>query len=134
MHLTGGCLCGAIRYEVLYEADAVVDYCHCRQCQLASGAPVIAWMQVPPAAFRVVRGSAAGYAWSPTAKRWFCAACGSPLYMTDADGRSVGVTLGSLDNPEAVPPTVHGWESERIGWFHVADELPRYEQAPPYDL
>jgi hypothetical protein len=133
MHLTGGCLCGAIAYEAIYEASAVVDYCHCRQCQLASGAPVLAWMQVPPRAFKLVRGTPKNFASSPAAMRWFCAHCGSPLYMTDAGDHSVGITLGSLDNPALVTPTVHGWDSERIPWFCIADTLPRYVQAPPYD-
>jgi hypothetical protein len=53
--------------------------------------------------------------------------------MTDAGGVSVGITLGTLDAPAAVRPTVHGWESERLPWFAVADGLPRFERAPPYD-
>ena len=44
------------------------------------------------------------------------------------------MTLGTLDRPNAVRPTVHGWESERMEWFRTADSLPRYPKAPPYDL
>ena len=54
--------------------------------------------------------------------------------MTDDEGRSVGVTLGTLDEPSAVKPTVHGWTSAQVAWFCVADDLPRYERNPPYDL
>ncbi len=134
MQLTGGCLCGANRYEFTCAGDEVADYCHCRQCRAASGAPVVAWVQVPPAAFRVTQGSAASFASSARATRWFCGTCGSQIYVTDSAGRSVGVTLGTLDNPAAVLPTVHGWEAERIPWFATADALPRYRHAPPYDL
>jgi hypothetical protein len=111
-----------------------VDYCHCGQCRKASGAPVTAWLQVPPARFRVIAGAAAGFVSSPAATRWFCGACGSPVYMTDAEGRSVGVTLGTLDEPDAVAPTVHGWDRTRVEWLRLDDGLPRYAEARPYDL
>jgi hypothetical protein len=133
MHLTGACLCGAISYEISVHAGDVADYCHCRQCRRASGAPVVAWVQVPPARFRVTAGTAKPFASSAHATRWFCPDCGAHLYMTDDAGTSVGVTLGTLDRPEAVRPTVHGWEAERLPWLYLADELPRYAGAPPYD-
>jgi hypothetical protein len=132
--LVGGCLCQAVRYEVDVDGDEVVDYCHCRACRKASGAPLTAWVQVAPAAFRVICGAAVGFASSARALRWFCGGCGSPVYMTDAEGKSVGVTVGTLDEPGAVRPSVHGWEGERVAWLNVVDGLPRYRQAPPYEL
>jgi hypothetical protein len=134
MVLTGGCLCGAIRYEILTDGGDVVDYCHCRQCRNASGAPVLAWIQVPPAAFRLTAGQAKGFASSPGAKRWFCRDCGGQIYMTDIREKSVGVTLGTLDDGDLVRPTVHGWTSARLAWFETADDLPRYPEYPPYDV
>jgi hypothetical protein len=134
MHLAGACLCGAIAYEISAQPGDVADYCHCAQCRRASGAPVVAWVQVSPDRFRVTAGQARAFASSTHSTRWFCGACGSHLYMTDAIGRSIGVTLATLDKPGAVLPTVHGWESERIPWFEVKDRLPRYSKSPPYDL
>ncbi len=134
MRLSGGCLCGAVRYEAAPAPGDVADYCHCAQCRKAAGAPVVAWVQVTPDRFAVVQGVAKAFASSVTATRWFCGDCGSQVYMTDAAGVSVGITLGTLDAPEAVRPTVHGWESERLAWFEVADGLPRYARAPPYDV
>jgi hypothetical protein len=131
---TGKCLCGAVRYELTTDGAEVADYCHCRQCQAASGAPVVAWVQVAPRHFRVTQGAAKPFASSAAATRWFCPDCGSPLYMTDHEGRSVGVTLGTLDNPAAITPTVHGWTSATVPWLHILDSLPRYEESPPYDL
>jgi len=133
MSLSGGCLCRAVRYEVEVQPGDVADYCHCAQCRKAGGAPVVAWVQVTPGRFAVVQGAARRFASSDRATRWFCGDCGSQLFMTDAAGVSVGVTLGTLDEPDAVRPTVHGWESERLGWFEVADGLPRFGEAPPYD-
>ncbi len=134
MHLTGACLCGSITYEIFHKIGDVVDYCHCEQCRRASGAPVVAWLQVSVADFRVTQGAAKPFASSAHSTRWFCPDCGAPLYMTDNKGASVGITLGTLDRPDAVRPTVHGWESERLDWFRTADALPRYPKALPYDL
>ncbi len=133
MRLTGGCLCGAIRYRLETSGDEVADYCHCGQCRKASGAPVLAWVQVAPGHFQVTQGEPSAFASSGHSTRWFCGACGSPLYMTDAAGRSVGVTLGTLDDPAAIRPTVHGWIRAALPWLHVADSLPRYDESPPYD-
>jgi hypothetical protein len=134
MGLSGGCLCGAVRYQVDAEADDVADYCHCGQCRRASGAPVTAWLQVAPQRFAVTAGAAKAFASSAAATRWFCPDCGGQVYMTDRDEKSVGVTLGTLDEPEAVRPTVHGWAAAQVGWLRLDDDLPRYQHDPPYDL
>ncbi|HLY58805.1 MAG TPA: GFA family protein [Stellaceae bacterium] len=134
MNLPGGCQCGVVRYAVEVLDGDPADYCHCAQCRKATGAPVAAWVQVPPARFRVVQGRATEFVSSPIASRWFCGTCGSPLYMTDPGRRSVGVLLATLDTPEALAPTQHGWVSARIPWFDTADDLPRHAESPPYDL
>jgi hypothetical protein len=134
MPFTGGCLCRAIRYEIAAGPLGVADYCHCTQCRRASGAPVVAWLQVAPGRFRLTAGAPRPYQSSSHSTRWFCPACGSPLYMTDMAQTSVGITLGSLDEPAAVAPTVHGWTSEQLAWLDIHDHLPRHPHAPPYDL
>ena len=134
MSLAGGCLCGAVRYQVEVLPDDVADYCHCSQCRKTSGAPVTAWVQVSPDRFLVTVGRAKAFRSSDRATRWFCGDCGGQVYMTDDEGRSVGVTLGTLDDPSAVTPTVHGWSSAQVSWLCVADDLPRFEREPPYDL
>ncbi len=133
MLLTGTCLCGAVAYEVNTIAGDVADICHCVQCRRASGAASLPWVQVPPERFRITRGTAKAFASSAHATRWFCGNCGTPLYMTDDANRSVGVTLGTLDQPDSIHPTVHGWLSEHVAWAALED-LPGYGQAPPYDL
>jgi hypothetical protein len=133
MRLTGGCLCGAVRFEMDARADDPADYCHCAQCRRASGAPVSAWLQVAPDRFRLTAGAPRGFSPSPRTTRWFCGDCGGKLHMTDVEGRSVGVVLGALDDPEVVQPIAHGWWSVRSPWFETVDHLPRYNEDPPYD-
>lgn len=130
--ISGGCLCGAVRYAV--EADGgIADFCHCTTCRRASGAAAVAWLQVSPEQFAVTAGTPATYAASARGTRHFCGACGAHLFMTDPDGRSVGVTLGTLDDPEAVRPAAHGFDRSRPGWLVLCDGLPRYDGDPPYD-
>lgn len=130
--LGGGCLCGAIRYEV-DAADGIVDLCHCRDCRRASGGIAVAWLQVRPERFRLVSGTPASYLSSPKGRRHFCPRCGAQVAMTDPNGRSTGVTVATLDDPEAVHPDAHGWDRQRPSWLRLDDELPRFAEDPPYD-
>jgi hypothetical protein len=132
--LDGGCLCGKIRYRVSPEPGDVADYCHCTQCRRASGAPLTAWLQLPPWRFHLTAGRPKSFSSSAHSTRFFCPDCGSQLYMTDQAGRSVGITLGTLDAPEDVRPTVHGWTKHLLSWLNIVDNLPRYDDFPPYDL
>lgn len=130
--LEGGCLCGAVRYR-LSPSDAVVDFCHCDTCRRWSGAPVSAWAQVPPGQFTLTKGAVGTFASSPNAARHFCPVCGTSIYMTDPQGRSVGILLGTLDQPVALAPTQHGWTSRHLTWLALSDNLPCWPEDPPYD-
>ena len=131
--LAGGCLCGEIRYR-LTPLSADVDFCHCAMCQRWSGAPVSAWAQVPASQFRLVKGTPTPYASSKVGIRYFCPTCGASVFMTDAAGVDVGVMLGTLDDPEALRPTAHGWWSARLSWLKLDDKLARWPKDPPYDV
>ncbi len=124
--LTGGCLCGAVRYRITAE-PVVALYCHCRMCQQAHGAPAIAWLAVPYAGFAITAGKPIAYRSSGHAFRHFCGVCGTPLLCHEADSpRYMDVSIASLDTPEAVPPTLHIWTASKIPWFDTGDDLPRY--------
>lgn len=128
--LTGHCLCGALRYR-FDPAGAVTDYCHCEMCRRWSGAPVTAWAQVPVTQFEVLSGRAKSYQSSTASMRHFCDACGSPVYMSGGD--TVGIMLGTVDDASSLAPAGHGWDSSRLAWLHIADDLPRWPQDAPYD-
>ena len=80
----GGCLCGAVRYESEGEPQFSLQ-CHCRDCQRQSGAPHVAAVRVPAAAFRIVRGTPRHYVAKADSgndiTRVFCGDCGTPLYV-----------------------------------------------------
>jgi hypothetical protein len=124
--LIGGCLCGEARYRVT-EAPLEALYCHCRMCQRAHGAPVIAWLTVPLSGFAVTSGDPVAYRSSAKALRHFCGSCGTPLTWRATDNpRLVDVSIATLDNPEAVEPALHLWTDSQLPWFEIADHLPRH--------
>src|SRR5207302_6957988 len=100
---TGGCLCGAVRYESA--GDPVFSlHCHCRDCQRSSGTAYIAAMRVPAAGFRIVRGAPKRFVSKSDAgneiTRAFCGDCGSPLYVQVSTRPDiVGLPVGTLDDP-----------------------------------
>ncbi len=123
--VTGGCLCGAIRYESTAPPNWV-SYCHCRICQKAYGALFGLFAAFPEAAFRYTRGAPKYYRSSPRARRGFCRDCGSPVDFRYDDRRERGVLIGTLDRPEEWPADRrhNGIESE-VPWLVIDDGLPR---------
>jgi hypothetical protein len=121
--LTGGCQCGAVRYAV-YEPPVNVHLCHCRMCQKAVGGPFAAFAPIPKTGFQWTRGTPGSFASSSIAARDFCADCGTPLTFRYVDGTTVGVTIGSLDHPEAVAPATNYGVESKVLWFEHILELP----------
>jgi hypothetical protein len=128
-HREGGCFCGAVRYSVDGEPiDA--GYCHCRMCQRAAGAPVLAWGNWPEAAFRWLAGEPAVLRSSARGERSFCGRCGTHLLFRDPEEPGIAdVNLATLDDPATVRPDHHIWTASRIPWFDTADSLPRYPEG-----
>lgn len=129
--LEGGCLCGQLRYRVAGEPiDA--GYCHCRLCQRASGAPLLAWATYPSSAFTYLGIAPALFRATPGAQREFCPHCGTQVaFRTDRHPEWVDLTLASLDNPNRIVPQYHIWTASQIRWLHLDDALPRYGDAGP---
>jgi hypothetical protein len=129
--IEGGCQCGAVRYEVR-GAPVMVALCHCSMCRRASAAPAVAWAMFQEAQVRFAGGAPAQYASSAEARRGFCAACGTPVSFTASFIPGlIDITVGSLDHPEAMPPTFHYWDSRRLPWLKLSDDLPRHAELPP---
>ena len=132
MPITGGCLCGMVRYEAS-EEPSYIGYCHCRMCQRAYGQTSAIMVGFEPGAFRFTKGEPKYYKSSAWSQRCFCAACGSPLGMHDEV--SHGVPAGTLDHPEEWPPiTCHSGIESQIPWDVIHDDLPQWrtEDDPDY--
>jgi hypothetical protein len=131
MPLSGQCFCGAIGYQVSGEPE-LVALCHCSDCQRASGAPMVAWAMFPETALTLTKGTPKTINSSGTAMRSFCADCGSGLFYRNAAvlPGMVDVQTATLDNPEALPPTLQIQTAERIDWMLHLDELAQFSRFP----
>ncbi|HTZ35278.1 MAG TPA: GFA family protein [Stellaceae bacterium] len=126
---TGRCLCGAIRYAFEGPPEWVV-HCHCESCRRQVSSPVATFVGVLDRNFRFTAGAPQGYASSPGVVRSFCAACGSPIaYRTARLPGEVHLFHGTLDDPDRLLPSAHVFTAERVAWFEVHDDLPRYAQG-----
>lgn len=125
----GGCLCGAIRYRAT-AAPLRGVICHCAMCRRHSGAPALAFVHFPGAAFAWVAGEPHWYRSSAHAERGFCASCGSTLGMREDVLRDrVQVCIGSLDEPQRMRIDDHVWTRQQLPWFRIDDALPRFAES-----
>jgi hypothetical protein len=133
---TGGCSCGAIRYEC--SAEPIMMFkCHCRDCQRLTGGGFAPALLVPTSAFRWTKGQPRYHFTPSTAggqhKRGFCAECGSRLTGGESDEQStgfIGVTAGSLD-PSWFRPQMDLFVSDAQPWDQMDPAIPKYEFYPP---
>ena len=131
--LTGGCGCGAVRYEVTAPFVSA-SYCHCTRCQRRSGTAASANARVQPGSVRVVAGEDELRGWAPEggSEKLFCGRCGSALFARPPGGDVVAVRLGTLDRDPGVRPQWHQYVAYAAPWQPLPDDgLPRYPEAPP---
>ena len=130
---TGGCLCGAIRYEVSAEPIMMFN-CHCRDCQHTTASAFTPVIYVPAKAFKITQGSPRYYS-TPNDmgghnKRGFCPDCGSRLFG-GASETGQGIAASSLDEPGLFKPELHMWASDAQPWDQMDPKLPKFEEYPP---
>jgi hypothetical protein len=131
--ITGGCACGTVRYALNSEPfDA--GWCHCRACQLVSGAPAMAFATVPAGDLVLTAGAdrVKSFKSSPFGRRGFCGACGTPLTIqVEHQPETIDFPIATLDDPERTAPGFHIFWSSRIAWFEPGDTLPRHARFRP---
>lgn len=128
MAWTGGCLCGAVRYEATASPGEESGYCHCRMCQKAFGNGFSVFVQFASESFRLTRGEPVIYKSSNVGERGLCANCGAPVTMRYSTlPASVWVFVGTLDRPGDTLPYLkaHLCVESEIPWLTIHDDLPR---------
>jgi hypothetical protein len=127
--LTGGCACGAVRFEITAPFSSA-GYCHCKRCQRRSGALWALNGVVDAGAFRIVNGADAVRTWRPPdgLPKSFCGECGGHVFAGDPDsGPTVGIRLGAVDGDPEVRPRWHQWVDSAPDWEPIPDDgLRRY--------
>ncbi len=132
--ITGGCNCGAVRFEVSDPFESAA-YCHCTRCQRRTGAGAAASARAQPGAFHVTRGEDRLRAWRPDTgmHKYFCGDCGSALFSAPGtDFEQVAVRMGVLDADPGVRPGYRQYTVYAAPWEPIPDDgLPRYPEARP---
>ncbi len=134
--LTGGCLCGAVRFEVS-ETPESASYCHCRRCQRRTGTAASASAKIVPGSLRILSGEDALRAWEPPDgfHKFFCSLCGAHLWSRHpTDPSIVGVRMGAFDEDPGVRPSYRQYVAYAAAWEPIPDDgLPRYPERRPPD-
>lgn len=131
-NLTGGCLCGAVRYE-LTQAPVWAHSCHCSRCRKTSGSAFASNLFFALDALRYSQGDEHLRSFKPPdAERFthvFCSRCGSSLPFVNQDRGLAGVPMGSLDGDPGYAPRAHIFVGSKAPWFTIGDELPQHPEA-----
>jgi hypothetical protein len=133
-HLTGGCLCKAVRYESTGD-PAMAGHCYCRDCQYSSGGSNSSGVFVPKATFKLTKGQLKHYEVTADSgqkvSRGFCANCGSPLVSTlTALPDLIEIRAGSLDDPNQVKLGMNIFMASAPKWAPVDRGLPTFDRMP----
>lgn len=130
MTVKGGCLCGAVTYEIAGEIPPA-DACHCTMCRKSSGHFVVS-ADVRRDALTVTRDD--GLRWyqsSPKVRRGFCRICGSSLFFDPpADRTWIAVEMGTMDAPTGAHIYKHIFVADKGDYYEITDGLPQ-EMTPP---
>jgi hypothetical protein len=134
MAITGGCWCGAVRYEI-NAVPIVTRVCWCRACQyIGAGSGTVNTCFATAAV--AIRGNTSDYRSLAESgnimHRRFCPRCGVHLF-SEAESRPhlIFVRAGTLDDPELAQPAATIWTSAAPTWACIDDDLPRIEGQPP---
>ena len=134
MKATGGCLCGAVRYEI--DGDTIFQgHCHCVDCQKVTGTGHISVVAVLSSALKVT-GETTSFAVTADSGqpyiRHFCPRCGSVVYGEPTAMQGVNtVPAGTLDDTSLFVPEMVVYTKSRPAWDRIDSGLPEFEAMPP---
>jgi hypothetical protein len=131
---TGGCACGAIRFEIAAEPLGQ-NHCQCRDCQRISGTGHGSYLGFSCAQMKLIGRPSQ---WDMTGDsgavktRAFCPACGMPLYITfSAAPDFLALHAASLDDPSRFRPQMVSYTVRGQDWDSLDSSLPTFERMPP---
>jgi hypothetical protein len=124
---SGGCLCGAVRYEVRGPLRDVVN-CHCGRCRRTHG-HVGAYTEVASSALMLLEDR--GLAWyvADRRERGFCRECGASLFWRREGSTSTSIAAGTLDEPTGLRTVAHIYVGSKGDYYDIADQLPRHREG-----
>jgi hypothetical protein len=134
--LTGGCLCGAVRFEVT-EPLVSAGYCHCTRCRRRTGTAASVQATTVPGSLRVISGEQLVRCWEPPsgARKCYCSACGGALWSRPVgDPTGASIRLGTFDEDPGIRPSYRQFVAYAVPWEPIPDDgLPRFDEHRPSD-
>lgn len=131
--LTGGCGCGAVRFEIT-EPLVAAAYCHCTRCQHRTGTAAQASARTVAGSFRLTAGEDALGRWTPGGfDKVFCVRCGSAVFAQDPEDHGrVTVRMAAVDGDPGVRPQARQFVAYAAPWEPIPDDgLPRFDERLP---
>lgn len=130
--LTGGCLCGGVRFEV--DAPLVrAGYCHCTRCQRRSGSAASAQGRIAPGSLRIVAGASLLRTFAPPDgwPKTFCSGCGSALWSEAPDDPEMkSIRLGAFDGDPGIRPSYRIFVDYAAPWEPIPEDgLERFREG-----
>lgn len=121
---TGGCLCGAVRYEVTGALRDVI-VCHCAMCRRTHG-HIGAYTATPKGSLRLVEARGLKwYASSASARRGFCGDCGGTLFFEPANRDYVAIAAGTLDPPTGLATILQIHVASAGDYYPIDPNIPQ---------
>jgi hypothetical protein len=131
--LTGGCLCGAVRFEVT-EPPVSAGYCHCSRCRRRTGTAASIQARIAPGSLRLLQGQELIRAYEPPDgfAKLFCSACGSALFSRPPGRDEVSsVRFGAFDDDPGIRPSYRQFVAYAAPWEPIPDDgLERFPEGP----
>jgi hypothetical protein len=133
--LTGGCLCGGVRFS-LATPPAVAGYCHCTRCQGRTGTAASAQAYVDGESLSIDRGEELVMGWRHPdggMEKCFCRVCGAHIFSRDPDSKVPGaVRMSAFDGDPGVRPSFRAFVAYAAPWEPIPDDgLERFEESRP---
>jgi len=129
--LTGGCLCGAVRFEV-DEPLVTAGWCHCTRCQRRTGTSGSIQGRIAPGSLRILSGEELLRAYQPADgfAKVFCSGCGSSMWSrSPEDPDVISVRLGAFDTDPGIRPSYRQFVAYAPAWDPLPDDgLPRFPE------
>ena len=122
--LQGGCLCGAVRFEITAPFSSS-GYCHCTHCQRRTGTGSSVNARVPQSGFRLLQGEQQLGAFQPPGgkAKVFCSSCGSALFSGDPlSDEHVAIRLGTLDRDPGIRPSYRQFVASAPPWEPIPED------------
>ena len=130
--MKGGCLCGAVEYEV-DQLDMPIAHCHCLSCRKAHAAAYASTAGVNREHFRWLTGEEklTAFESSPGKFRYFCSVCGSHVLAERPAQSHVVVRVATLDEDPGSKASMHIWCSHNVPWLQDSENAPSYQEWQP---